>query len=409
MARFPVCADVPLVERVAASISALGVPVCLLLLLLMGCASTAPPPPPQAAAPQPALLPAATVSAEPTGPGPAPGLPAGTAPNAEAGPPEPSAAAEADPPTPPPEPLRAASYEDLAAVRAGGWLYLFEKLVADGVSPDRVATAFADPRMPSFDGLFFGLEPRESHAMYRHFRSARSIAQAEACAAAHADELVAAERGQGVDASVLAAIMHVETHCGRNTGRSMVLYRLARLAMANEPRNVARNLARHGDAGDVDPELGEQIRERARYLEGVFYPQVLATFEIARRQHIDPLSIRGSGAGAFGFVQFLPANYVAFGTDGNGDGRVSLYDPSDATASCARFLASYGWRPGISRRMKRAVIWHYNRSEAYIDTVLMLAARIEASGVLASSRAAAAEASVLPAAAMGANAATASP
>ena len=270
---------------------------------------------------------------------------------------------------------------DLAEARRKGWGYLVEKLASAGVSRARAARAFADPRMPEFDGLLFGLNPREPHSMYRGFMKASSIASAERCATEHADELRAAERMLGVDASVVAAIMHVETHCGRNTGRSLVLHRLARLAMANEPRNVARNLDRY-DPRELDDELAERVRARARYLEGVFYPQVVATFEIARQDAIDPLALRGSGAGAFGYVQFLPMNFVAFGTDGDGDGHISLYEPADAAASCARFLASYGWRPGIGSARKREVIWHYNRSDAYIDTVLALATRIRSSGAL---------------------------
>jgi membrane-bound lytic murein transglycosylase B len=286
---------------------------------------------------------------------------------------------------PPPEVGRPADPADVAAARAKGWLWMVDKLAADGISRDRAARAFADPRMPAFDsgGLLFGLNPRESHFMYRNFLKGPSVVQAQRCAESHAPELVRAQKLHGVDASVVAAIMHVETHCGRNTGNSMVLHRLARLAMANEPRNVARNLARNsGKNGRIDPELAERVRSRARYLEGIFYPQVVATFEIARQERIDPLVIRGSSAGAFGNVQFLPMNFVAFGTDGDDNGRVSLYDPADAAASCARFLASYGWKPGISAEKRRQIIWHYNRSDAYIDTVLGLADRIDASGVL---------------------------
>jgi membrane-bound lytic murein transglycosylase B len=290
---------------------------------------------------------------------------------------------------PPPEENRPADPAEVALAREKGWIWMVDKLASDGISRDRAARAFADPRMPAFDagGLLFGLNPRESRFMYRNFLRAPSVAAAERCAESHASDLVAAQRLHGVDASVVAAIMHVETHCGRNTGNSMVLHRLARLAMANEPRNVARNLARNTDKnGEIDPELAERVRSRARYLEGIFYPQVIATFEIARQQQIDPIAIRGSAAGAFGYVQFLPLNFVAFGTDGNGNGRVSLYEAGDAAASCARFLASYGWKPGISREKRRQIIWHYNRSDAYIDTVLGLADRIDASGVLAAAR-----------------------
>jgi len=301
---------------------------------------------------------------------------------------------------PPPEQNRAADPADVALAREKGWIWMVDKLAADGISRDRAARAFADARMPAFDagGLLFGLNPRESHFMYRNFLKASSVAAAELCAERHARDLVEAQQLHGVDASVVAAIMHVETHCGRNTGNSMVLHRLARLAMANEPRNVARNLARNsGKSGKIDPELAERVRSRARYLEGIFYPQVIATFEIARQQGIDPIAMRGSAAGAFGYVQFLPMNFVAFGTDGDNNGRVSLYDPADAAASCARFLASYGWKPGISREKRRQIIWHYNRSDAYIDTVLGLADRIDASGVLTAARKPeATEARVLP-------------
>lgn len=276
------------------------------------------------------------------------------------------------------------------AARSKGWGWMIDRLAADGVPRERAARAFADARMPSFAGLSFGLHPREPHSLYRHFLRADSIGRAQRCAASNAFALAEAERVHGVDAAVVGAILYVESACGRNTGGSMVLHRLARLAMANEPRNVARNLARNTPpSGAIDPAVAERVRERARYLEAIFYPQVVATFEVADRTGIDPLALRGSGAGAFGFTQFLPLNYIAFGTDGNGDGRVSLYDVDDATASTARFLKSYGWRPRMTREQKREVVWHYNRSDAYIDAVLGLADRIRASRAIETALAAA--------------------
>ena len=91
---------------------------------------------------------------------------------------------------------------------------------------------------------------------------------------------------------------------------------------------------------------------------------------------VDPLEIRGSGSGAFGIPQFLPRSYLWFGVDGDADGRVSLYDAEDAIPSCANYLQHYGWRPGLSHTAQRNVIWGYNHSDAYIDTVLWLAAEV---------------------------------
>ena len=259
------------------------------------------------------------------------------------------------------------------------WAYLVDRLVADGLDPYRVRAVFGDPRMPVFTGLEFQLAPRESHRMYRGFLSAGSVASARTCRLAHDEEFRAASAQTGVPAGVLAAIMHVETQCGRNTGRQMVLYRLARLAMANDPRNLARNIARHtgGASGARAADINARARARARYLENLFYPEVVATFRIAERLQIDPLAIRGSGSGAFGLTQFLPSSYLKFGTDGDGDARISLFDPADAIASTARYLAGHGWRRGASRSERRQVIWHYNRSDAYIDTVLALADRLD--------------------------------
>jgi membrane-bound lytic murein transglycosylase B len=257
-----------------------------------------------------------------------------------------------------------------------GWDYIVEKLVADGVDRRRVHRAFTDPRVEPFAGLDFGLAPREPRSLYQGFASSTSVAHARRCKAAHAAALDAAERAHGVPASVVASIIHIESGCGRNTGSEVVLYRLARLAMANEPANLRSNIDRHTGGLD-DPEIESRTRQRGQYLEDTFYPEVLATFQLADRLDMDPLSLRGSGSGAFGMPQFLPRSYLSYGSDGNGDGRISLYEPDDAIFSCANYLASHGWRDGLSRADRRRVIWHYNRSDAYIDAVLTLADRLD--------------------------------
>jgi membrane-bound lytic murein transglycosylase B len=264
-----------------------------------------------------------------------------------------------------------------ALVARHGWRYLVDKLAADGVPRAEAVAVFADPRMPAFDGLPFSLAPHESPARYRALRSPTSVHAARSCQARYADAFQKAAEREGVPASLVATIVHVESACGRTTGASPVLHRLARLAMANEPENLAFNVRRH--AGDPpDPAITDQVRERAAYLERTFYPEVRGVFAMTERLKIDPLALEGSGSGAFGFPQFLPTSYLRYGVDGNGDGRVSLYDMDDAAASCARFLAGNGWRSGLSLAERRRVIWQYNRSDAYIDTILALQRQLEA-------------------------------
>ena len=269
---------------------------------------------------------------------------------------------------------------DEAIARARGWGYLVDKLIADGVPRGDVVRTFADRRLPAFTGLSFSLYPVETGALYRGLVRPASVADARRCKARNASAFDAAERTYGVPASVVAAIIHVESHCGRNTGTQQIFYRLARLAMANEPENLAENRARHlALVGERDGATTARVRERARYLEDTFYPEVRALFEMERRADIDPLSVRGSRSGAFGYPQFLPSSYLRHGVDADGDGRVSLYDVQDAAASCARYLVAHGWHPGASTSERRSAIWAYNHSTAYIDAVLTIARRLAGS------------------------------
>lgn len=264
----------------------------------------------------------------------------------------------------------------------GNWGYLIEKLTVDGVPRDRIEHVFFDDRLPAFDGLDYSLKPGESHAMYRGFLAPARIDAARACHDANAEAFDKTEAEYGVPGTVVAAIIFVESGCGVNTGRSMIFYRLARLAMANEPRNVERNIRRLAvENGVQDDEKAEIARRRAKYLEDTFYPEVLALFEIARRNRIDPLAMRGSPSGAFGYPQFLPSSYLKYGVDGNGDGKISLYDMADAVASAANYFKQKGWRPGLTDEERRRVVWEYNRSTPYIDTVLGLAGQIESAAL----------------------------
>ncbi len=58
--------------------------------------------------------------------------------------------------------------------------------------------------------------------------------------------------------------------------------------------------------------------------------------------------MRASWAGAIGQTQFLPSEYYQHADDGDGDGKVDLFDSvPDALASAARQLANKGWVRGL--------------------------------------------------------------
>jgi membrane-bound lytic murein transglycosylase B len=259
-----------------------------------------------------------------------------------------------------------------------GWGYLVDKLEHDGVPRERALRVFRDERCAPFDGLMFGLNPHESPSLYRRLRTRPTAARARRCLDEHRDAFEGAQERFGVSANVVASIIQVESGCGQYTGRSRIVPALARLAMAAEPDNLSRNVDRqlllNPDLSSAT--LSSWTRWRADALENTFYPELRAALDVADRLGVDPLEIRGSGSGAFGIPQFLPQSYLWFGVDGDQDGRVSLYDPDDAIPSCAHYLQQYGWRPALTRSEQRNVIWGYNHSDAYIDTVLWLASEV---------------------------------
>ncbi|MEZ4604946.1 MAG: lytic murein transglycosylase [Desulfobacterales bacterium] len=89
--------------------------------------------------------------------------------------------------------------------------------------------------------------------------------------------------------------------------------------------------------------------------------------------------IIGSYAGAMGFAQFMPSNILILAEDGNDDGSINLFHHEDAIASIANYLKHYGWQPGMTREDAGKVVYHYNHSSYYVDTVLKIAEKLKSS------------------------------
>ena len=96
----------------------------------------------------------------------------------------------------------------------------------------------------------------------------------------------------------------------------------------------------------------------------------------AQREGIDPFELRGSMYGAIGLCQFMPSSLSAFGVDADGDGRIDPFSKADAFHSIANYLRGHGWQSGLDREGQHRVIFAYNRSVVYANTVLAIAERI---------------------------------
>ncbi|HSR62357.1 MAG TPA: lytic murein transglycosylase B [Gammaproteobacteria bacterium] len=123
-----------------------------------------------------------------------------------------------------------------------------------------------------------------------------------------------ARRIYGVPPEIIIAIIGVETSYGRFTGSDRVIDALATLAF-HYPRR------------------------------GAFFRDQLKQYLIlAREQKIDPLSFKGSYAGAMGIPQFIPSSYRSYAVDFDRDGKIDIWnDPVDAIGSVANYFHEHQW------------------------------------------------------------------
>ena len=113
-----------------------------------------------------------------------------------------------------------------------------------------------------------------------------------------------------------------------------------------------------------------------------FRPHAIGALKLVDRGSITGQT-KGARHGELGHTQFLPGNALRYGVDGNGDGRVDLYNLTDAMASTAHFLRQKGWHPGMGYAEGQpnfAVIEQWNAATVYQQAIARMAARIDGSG-----------------------------
>ena len=71
----------------------------------------------------------------------------------------------------------------------------------------------------------------------------------------------------------------------------------------------------------------------------------------------DLFQIPGSSTGAIGLVQFEPSSFKV-AVDGDGDGKIDLFDPEDAILSIAHYLVTRGW-DNQPQHQRRAIYAYY--------------------------------------------------
>jgi membrane-bound lytic murein transglycosylase B len=164
-------------------------------------------------------------------------------------------------------------------------------------------------------------KPAEKAKLWYEYRpifiNERRIREGTEFWVAHRQALDQASIKSGVAPEYLAAILGVETYYGRLTGNYRVLDALATLSFDYPPREK-------------------------------FFREELEQFLLLTRDmHLDPLTLKGSYAGAMGAPQFMPSNYRRYAVDADSNGHIDLWsDWPDVCASVGNYLKEHGWNAG---------------------------------------------------------------
>lgn len=144
--------------------------------------------------------------------------------------------------------------------------------------------------------------------------TAKQIARGQALLQEQGPLLQAVEQKYGVPPAVLVSFWGLETNYGQTLGNFSTPQALATLAYEGR---------RHA----------------------FFRSQLLDALRILDAGHIAASNMVGSWAGAVGHMQFMPSTFLAYAEDGDGDGKINVWQSiPDAMYSAGRYLNAIGWK-----------------------------------------------------------------
>jgi membrane-bound lytic murein transglycosylase B len=195
-----------------------------------------------------------------------------------------------------------------------------DQAVAQGVDRDRLLSllAAAEPQQKIIDAIS---KPAEKTLQWWEYR-ARMLTSLRIEAGAqlwrdHKELLDQIAVEYQVPPEYLVAVLGVETQYGRVTGRYRVI--------------------------DALTTLGFDYPARA----GFFQNELTQFLLLTQEEGLDPLTVRGSYAGAMGALQFMPSSYRKYAVSSAHAAHRDLWgDWGDIFASAANYLHQYGWQYG---------------------------------------------------------------
>jgi membrane-bound lytic murein transglycosylase B len=251
---------------------------------------------------------------------------------------------------------------------------LMQRLAQDGFDPEFLSNLLMDARAelnPSL--MILSLESRETGDFYAQFLTPEMILLSTKFLRENEKILLKAENRFYVEKAVIVAILLVESRFGENIGKYRLIPTLASIALMDSPDHLQKN---YEALRDKDPDLSyEWLEGLSRRRANRAYYELKCFLNIIRYEKIDPLEVYGSYAGALGMAQFMPSSYLSYALH-QGSFENWLISKEAAIFSIGNYLKSHGWRKGLPIGKKRQILWYYNRSKPYGETILQVAQKI---------------------------------
>ncbi len=251
---------------------------------------------------------------------------------------------------------------------------LMQRLTQDGFDSEFLSNLLMDDRAeldPSLMAL--SLESRETVNFYAQFLIPQAILLSKKFLRQNLKTLRKAENRFDVEKEVIVAILLVESRFGENIGKYRLIPALASIALMDSPEHLQKN---YEILQDKDPHLSYQWLEgRSRRKANRAYHELKCFLNVIRYEKIDPLEVYASYAGALGMAQFIPSSYLSYALNQESFENW-LISKEAAIFSIGNYLKSHGWRKGLPIEKKKKILWYYNRSKPYGETILQVAQKI---------------------------------
>jgi len=250
-------------------------------------------------------------------------------------------------------------------------LFLIQNYLNRGFNDEFLEEIFYDQRLKKFpSAIRKNVNNQVSTRAYEDFTKSHAVKTAHRFSRRWRTLLSKASKKFNVDKEVLVAIFLIETSLGSYLGDYPVISVFSSILVSN----YAENLKGTKD-GTLSPEE-EYLRERLEKKAAWADKELEALLKITLKTKQNPFGLKGSYAGAFGIPQFLPSSYMKWGFDSDKNGSVNIFLVPDAIYSTANYLNAHGWEKGLHLKSNEKVIWKYNNSNLYVNTVLSVAKKI---------------------------------